>query len=345
MSSDSTGHQRNRPSVSIIMPIRNEAAFIERSLGAVLRQDYPAGAMEVLIADGMSSDGTREIIHQLQERTPHIPISIIDNPERIVPTGFNAALRVAQGEIIVRVDGHTEIAPDYVRRCVETLARSGADNVGGRMDPIGETAFGEAVALATTTPFGVGGSRFHYADQEEYVDTVYMGAWPRQVFDRIGYFDDEMVRNQDDEFNYRLRKKGGRILLNPQIQSRYTNRSTLTSLWRQYFQYGFWKVRVFQKVPGSARTRHWIPPLFALAVVGGLPLALLVPFLRPPYLAGLALYALVDLLVSGRIAAQAGWRHLLRLPLVFLVLHLSYGLGFWRGVVHFGPPRQRAASE
>jgi glycosyltransferase involved in cell wall biosynthesis len=331
----------NLPFVSVIMPIRNEAAFIERSLGAVLRQDYPADLMEVIIADGMSSDGTRDIIRQIEEREPHVAISVVDNPQQIVPTGFNAALHVAKGAVIVRVDGHTEIAPDYVRECVNTLERTGADNVGGRMDPVGENAFGSAVALATTSPFGVGGARFHYSGREEYVDTVYMGAWRRDLFDRIGYFDEEMVRNQDDEFNYRLLKIGGRILLNPQLRSVYTNRGTFTSLCRQYFQYGYWKVRVFQKVPGSARPRHWVPPLFALAVFGGLPVAILVPLLRIAYLSGLALYALIDLLISARIAARAGWRHLLRLLLVFPTLHLSYGLGFWRGIFRFGPPWRR----
>ena len=144
-------------------------------------------------------------------------IKIIDNPGLIVPTGFNAAIRAANGEILIRIDGHTTIAPDYVSQCVETLQRTGADNVGGRMNANGTTPFGRTVALSTSSPFGVGGARFHYSDQEEWVDTVYMGAWPSRVFEQIGGFDEELVRDQDDEFNYRLRENGGRILLNPKI--------------------------------------------------------------------------------------------------------------------------------
>ncbi len=194
------------PLVSVIMPIRNEADFIERSLGAVLNQDYPHDRMEVLVADGMSTDSTRTLVAQIAERT-RIPVTIIDNHAQIVPTGFNAALRVARGDVIVRVDGHTFIAADYVRSCVRLLLQHNADNVGGKMDARAENAFGKAVAAATSSPFGVGGARFHYADQEEYVDTVYMGAWLRETFDRVGGFDEELVRNQDDEFNYRLRRQ------------------------------------------------------------------------------------------------------------------------------------------
>jgi len=196
------------PLITIILPVRNEAAHIERCLNAILAQDYP-NPIEILIADGISADDTREKINALVASIPVSrplsPILILDNPAKIVPTGINIALHQAKGEIIVRVDGHTLIAPDYVRRCVESIQRSGADNVGGRMNAIGASAFGKAVALATSTPFGIGGGRFHFSEKEEWVDTVYIGAWPRQVFEKIGLFDEELVRDQDDEFNYRLR--------------------------------------------------------------------------------------------------------------------------------------------
>ena len=176
---------------------------------AVLNQDYPADCMEILIADGMSTDNTRSLIHDFSALHPQLQIQILDNPGKIVPTGINIALREAKGEIIIRVDGHTIIAPDYVRQCVETLQRTHADNVGGRMNAIGSTPFGKAVALATSTPFGIGGGLFHYSDKEEWVDTVYMGAWHRaRIFEKIGLFDEELVRDQDDEFNYRLREAG-----------------------------------------------------------------------------------------------------------------------------------------
>ena len=181
----------------------------------------------------------------------HDNLILLDNPGQIVPTGINAALKIARGSIIIRIDGHTAIAPDYIAQCVRALEQSKADNVGGRMDAVGSNAFARAVALATSSPFGIGGSRFHYSQKEEWVDSVYMGAWRRDAFEKYGLFDEELVRNQDDEFNYRMRKQGGKILLNPKIKSNYTVRCSAVKLFRQYYQYGFWKVRVFQKHPSQ----------------------------------------------------------------------------------------------
>lgn len=324
------------------MPIRNEDEFIERSLGAVLAQDYPSERLEVLVVDGMSDDGTRERVQRMLANRSNA--RLLDNPRRIVSTALNIGLAEARGEVIVRVDGHTIIASDYVRCCVGALAETGADCVGGLMRSVGDTPFGKAAAVATGHPFGVGGSRFHYASEAQEADTVYMGTWPRQVFERVGTFDEELVRNQDDEFSYRLRAARGRIWLDPRIRSTYHTRSSLPALWRQYFQYGYWKVRVFQKVAGSARVRHWVPPLFALAIVGGVPVALLSPSLRPLYVGGLMCYVLVNLAVSAYLARRLELRHALWLPLVFATLHLAYGLGFWGGMLRFGPPWRRVKS-
>lgn len=321
------------PFISLLMPVRNEGAYIRHSLEAVLNQDYPQEQIEILIADGLSTDGTRRIIQEYQAEHPNI--RLIDNPGRIVPTGINAALRRARGEIIIRVDGHTLIAPDYVSRCVEALQRSGAENVGGRMDAVGEGAFAGAVVLATSSPFGVGGARFHYSEKEEWVDTVYMGAWPRRVFEEIGLFDEELVRDQDDEFNYRLREHGGKILLSPKIKSKYTVRSTPKALWKQYFQYGFWKVRVLQKHPRQMRPRQFVPPAFAAGLLGAGILAVLFPWGRFLLLAVAGSYLLANLAASLLTASKNGWRHLPLLPLVYAILHLSYGLGFLAGLVKF----------
>jgi glycosyltransferase involved in cell wall biosynthesis len=321
------------PFVSVLMPVRNESNYISVSLGAVLAQDYPAGRWEVILADGLSTDGTRQMVTDLMGRHPHL--KLIDNPAGIVPTGLNAALQIAQGEIIVRVDGHTEIAPDYVWQCVNCLQRTGADNVGGKMTAIGNPPVGTAVVLATSSPFGVGGARFHYSDREEWVDTVYMGAWPRAVFDRLGGFDEELVRDQDDEFNYRLREHGGRILLCPQIKSRYAVRSTLTSLARQYFQYGFWKIRVLQKHLRQMQVRQFIPPALVAGLWVALLLTLTVPWGWVSLLAIGGPYVLATLAASVWSGRGAGWRLLLVLAVVFVILHLSYGLGFLIGLVRF----------
>jgi GT2 family glycosyltransferase len=317
------------------MPIRNESDFIARSLGAVFGQTYSHTAMEVLLADGMSTDDTRSIIRRLALIHPEVAVAIVDNPGLIVPTGMNAALPLSRGDVIIRVDGHTVIAPDYVQECLAALERTGADNIGGCMTAVGHNDFGRAVALATSSPFGVGGARFHYSQREEWVDTVYMGAWRREVFETIGRFDEELVRNQDDEFNYRLLAAGGRILLSPRIKSTYYNRSTPRTLWEQYFRYGYWKVRVMQKHPKQMRPRQFIPPLFVVTL--GLTLAM-TPFSivsRWVFGAVVLSYVATNLFASTRLAAGRDWRLSPLLSLAFVTVHLSYGVGFWFGLVRF----------
>jgi glycosyltransferase involved in cell wall biosynthesis len=317
--------------VSVIMPVRNEASFIARSLTAVLTQEYPADLMEVIVVDGMSDDGTRELINALQAINKNL--RLIDNPRMIVPAAMNLGIEQARGDVILRVDGHTIIASDYVRECVAALERSKASNVGGPMIAVSEGRFGRATALATSSPFGVGGARFHYSDREEWVDTVYLGAWPRDVFSRVGLFDEEQVRNQDDEFNYRLLSQGGRIFLSPRIKSRYYNRSTMVSLWRQYFQYGYWKVRVMQKHPRQMRLRQFIPPLFVLVT---LLTALITPISTIfiwGFLGVLVAYLTVSLVAS--LLAGGEWTSRFLLPAVFATLHFAYGSGFLVGLLKF----------
>ncbi|MGI5837914.1 MAG: glycosyltransferase [Chloroflexota bacterium] len=321
------------PFVSVVMAIRNEAAFIERSLGAVLSQDYPEDKLEVIVSDGLSTDGTRELLQRMQSEHPCL--RLIDNPAHITAAGLNAALRVARGEAIVRVDGHTIVDRSYVRECIAALKRSGADNAGGRMTPGGTGRWGRAVAVATSHPFGVGGARFHYSNREEYVDTVYLGAWPREVFERIGGYDETLGRNEDDELNYRLLSRGGKILLSPRIRSQYFNRSTFQSLWRQYFQYGYWKVRVMQKHPRQMRPRQFVAPAFVGTL---LLLALGSPFssrFRLGLGATAGSYAIASLVASAHASRQREWSHLPLLPAVFATLHLSWGLGFLAGLLRF----------
>lgn len=324
-----------QPFVTVILPIRNEAKHIEQCLNAILAQDYPAERMEIFVVDGMSDDGTRAIVTRTLEPIDHMCIRVLDNPGRIVPAAMNLAIRQARGDVIVRIDGHTTIAPDYVRACVKALQESEAACVGGPMVAKGEVPFGEAVALATSHPFGCGGSRFHYASQVIETDSVYLGAYRRDVFTRAGYFDEEMACNEDDEFNYRLKAKGERIVLHPSIRSIYHNRSTVKSFWGQYFRYGLWKVRVAQKVPRQIRPRHLIPPAFVVFLFGG---ALLAPFLKPMqwvWLTTVTLYAGANLGTSVTIAGRAGWRHFLFLPFAFFILHAAWGCGVALGLIRF----------
>lgn len=323
-----------RPFVSVVLPVRNEAGFIARSLEAVLAQDYPAEHMEVIVSDGMSTDGTRDIVQSFCARHPNV--RLIDNPGRIVPTGLNAALAQARGEIIVRVDGHCEIAPDYASRCVQHLMRDGVDAVGGPLETVGQTALAQAIAIGMSSTFGVGGSAFRtVANRTLLTDTVAFPAYTRAAMDRAGPFDEELVRNQDDEYNYRLRKLGGKILLAADVRSRYYSRSSFRSLWRQYFQYGYFKVRVLQKHPWQMRPRQFAPPLFIAALLFSLLLAPFSPF--GPYLLALTAgsYFAVNLGASILAAAKKGWPFLPLLPVIFATLHVSYGAGFLVGLVRF----------
>jgi succinoglycan biosynthesis protein ExoA len=320
------------PFVSVVIPIRNEARFIGRCLEAVVDQDYPAGRMEIIVADGLSTDETREIVDSFSTRHPGL--RVITNAGKIVTTGLNAAIAAASGDIIVRVDGHCEIAKDYVSQCVRHL-QTGVDAVGGPLDTIGETVVAQAIAVGMSSTFGVGNSAFRTSKgQTRLVDTVAFPAYPRAVLDRLGPFDEELVRNQDDEYNYRLRKHGGRILLAADVRANYFSRSSLRSLWRQYSQYGFWKVRVLQKHPRQMSARQFVPALFVTGLLGCTlgSILRLVPWSVVAAVAGS--YLLVNLAASVH-AARANRRIAMVLPLVFAILHFSYGFGFLRGLIAF----------
>jgi len=322
------------PLVSVIMPVRNEAAYIARSLGAVLAQDYPADCLEILVVDGMSNDGTRQAVLAQAAADPRV--RLLDNPAGIVPPGLNIGIGQARGEIIVRVDGHCEIASDYVRRCVQHLlaGHDGApvEAVGGPIETIGETDEAAAIALAMSSWFGVGGSAFRtIKDRPLLVETVAFPAYRRATLQRLGPFDEEMVRNQDDEYNYRLLKSGGRILLSPDIRSRYYSRGSLRSLWRQYYQYGYWKVRVMQKHPRQMRVRQFAPPAFVAGLLGSAALGLVLRPFRRLLGAVLALYLAANVVAS----LSLGREHAPRLLVIHPILHLSYGLGFLVGLAHF----------
>jgi GT2 family glycosyltransferase len=217
---------------------------------------------------------------------------------------------------------------------VETLQRSNAENVGGCMTATGTTNFGKAVALATSTPFGIGNSRFHYANTEQEVDSVYLGAWPRRVFASIGLFDEELVRDQDDEFNYRLRKLNGKIILNPKIQSVYSVRSTPRALFKQYYQYGLWKIRVLQKHLKQMSLRQFIPPLFILSLLLSMILMLFIHWGIWVFLIILGSYLLANLVASLSLSKKGGTPFYL-VSFAFSIIHFGYGLGFLAGLVKF----------
>ena len=323
-----------RPFVTVVMPVFNEECFIVRSLGAVVAQDYPVDRMEILVCDGRSTDRTRDMVESMKLRHPGL--RVVDNPRRTTATGLNEGIRSARGEIIIRVDGHAEISSDFVNACVEELLTSGADHVGGGVKAEGTTAFGRAVAWGTATPFGAGGSRFRYSDKAEWVDTVFQGGWRRELFQRVGCFDETLKCNEDDEFNFRLGERGGRILLSPRLSSKYVVRATARSLFRQYFRYGCWKVRVMQKHPRRMRLHHFAPAALVVALAMSVALGLFTGGAGWIPLAALCCaWSVGAVFFSVKAAVGGDGLVAMRLPLVYGILHVSYGLGFLAGLLVF----------
>jgi succinoglycan biosynthesis protein ExoA len=333
------------PFVTVIVPVRNEVRYIQGTLGAILAQRYPSERMQIIVVDGMSDDGTREVIQDIAGRVSRkndvLPpyLNVLDNPAQITSTALNIGLARARGDVVIRVDGHCRIARDYVRRCVATLASTGADCVGGSMVTVGQKWVARAISLAQSTFFGVGGAAFRTGKSTAgFVDTVAFGAYRRGVFEQIGGFDEELVRNQDDEFNFRLIQSGGRIWLNPAIQSVYYSRLSFRGLWDQYFSYGLYKVRVIQKRHAVPSWRLLVPPAFVLALLASLT-AGIAPAGRLPLATLAAGYSVATALASFWTARQ-DWRALPLLPAAFATMHFAYGLGFlvgcWRWRGHFG---------
>jgi glycosyltransferase involved in cell wall biosynthesis len=330
--------------VSLIMPVRDEAPYISKAVESVLRQHLNGLEWELLVADGASADGTREILERYAAERPEI--RIIDNPERTVPCGLNRAILAARGRVVLRIDAHTEYEPDYARACIETLERTGAQNVGGPARTKAEGIVPQAIAAAYHSPFGCGGARFHDVNYEGPVDTVTYGCWKRTTLFDVGLFDELFVRNQDDELNLRITRGGGLIWQTPQAVSWYRPRATLKSLYRQYFQYGFWKFAVLRKHRIPASWRHLVPGAFlfwlsstALAATLGRLAEAPAITLTASVLLGLALavYAAVAVLAALWYGRKHGAAVTALLPLVFATYHFSYGLGFLSGIIF--PPK------
>lgn len=330
------------PMVSVIVPIRNESEYITGCLNSILNSEWPADRMEVLVVDGMSTDDTVQIVRDMQQRDARI--RVLQNVRQIQTSAMNIGIRAASGSIVLRVDGHAELQPDYLQNAVaELMDRPECWCVGGVVETVNETSMGRIIAASQSCPVGVGNSRFRIGGDPGYADTVPFGCYWKSVFDKIGYYDEELVRNEDDELNARLMEYGGRIYLNPSIRSRYFSRSTLRKLWNQYFQYGIWRIRTIQK-RGSASLRYWVPLLFVVSVFFVSVVAVAFPALRPA--AGLfaGSYLSVLLLGATMVGRKTGFSGFLMAPLVFATLHFSYGLGSLVGLWWFGVLRRRTLS-
>ena len=319
------------PTVSVVIPMKDEEHYIAMCLQSVVDQDYPKDLMEVLVVDGMSRDSSREIVSGFA--TLYSFVRLLHNPNEVTTSALNTGILESRGEVIVRVDAHCTIDADYVYSCVKTLQETGAENVAGLMRPMGTSFLGKAIALAMSSPFGVGSSKFHYCGREMFVDTVYLGAFPKEVFEKVGLYDEGAHFSEDDELNYRLVKSGGKIFLNPKVRSHYYPRSSLSTLWKQYYNYGRGKVRTIRKHGRPPSWGQLVPGLFVLILLGSSFFSIVNPWFLWFLAGSFGTYLVAAVIVSARTAAFHGWRYLPILPIVFLTMHTSYGFGFLSGTI------------
>ena len=329
-----------QPFVSVLIPVRNEERYIERCLYSVARQEYPRERIEVIVIDGVSDDGTRAIVTRFAHEST-LDLRLLENPKLRPAPAMNIGINASRGDIIVRVDGHAALAPDYVRRCVDALAAHDADCAGGVLQSEGDTYMGRAIAIGMSSWFGVGGAAFRAGGKAGPVDTVAFGAYRRDVFDRIGVFVEDIDSGEDDEFNYRLREGGGVIVLVPDARATYTVRGGLRPLWRQYFAYGRAKPEVLRRHPAQGQLRQCVPAAFVVALGYGAMRGFAGNWGALKLLVGV--YTGAATLASLVLTVRRRWRHLPPLPAVFVCLHVSYGLGFLAGIVGLAGRRARSA--
>lgn len=319
------------PKVSVIVPCYNEQSTIRLLLEALREQSFPRADMEVIIADGLSTDGTRDSIAAFQKDFPDLGVRVVDNSRRIIPAGANRAIEAARGEIIIRLDAHSTPYPDYIEKSVRAHEDGRWANVGGvwEVRPGANTWIAYSIAVAAAHPLGVGDALYRHAKQAAEVDTVPFGSFRRTLIEQVGFFDETLLTNEDYEFNARVRKSGGKIWLDPAIRSVYFARSTLVELIRQYWRYGFWKWRMLRRYPDTLRWRQALPPLFVLSLLSLGVLSLFIP-LAGILLAGeLLLYFSIMMLAGMRLALQERKAYLIAgLPVAIAAMHLSWGSGF-----------------
>lgn len=319
--------------VTCILPCRNEEKFIAPCLESFLATAYPHDQLELLVVDGASNDRTREIVAEYSAKHPWI--RLLDNPKRIVPTALNVGIKAATGDVIVRLDAHVVYPPDYIPKCVAALETTDADNVGGTVVtlPAIQTPMAEAIAAGLSHPFGVGNSYFRIGTREpRWVDTVPFGCFRREIFNRIGLFDEELVRNQDDEFNFRIIREGGRILLLPDVVSYYYARESPGLAAKMLYQYGYFKPLVARKIGRVVTLRQLVPPAFVAALALSASGALLWTPVAFLFAAIVLAYGTAALVSAAGVARTRGLRTALALAAVFPILHISYGAGFIRGL-------------
>jgi glycosyltransferase involved in cell wall biosynthesis len=333
---NSINTEKDLPFISVIVPCRNEEKFIDKCLDSIIANDFPKNKLEVLVVDGISEDRTREVVKGYTEK--YLFIRLLDNPKKITPSSFNMGVKNAKGEIIIIMSSHATFEKEYISKCVKYLREYDADNVGGICItlPGSNTLVAHSIALVLSHPFGVGNAYFRIGLKEpKSVDTVPFGCYKREVFENMGLFDEDLLRNQDDEFNLRLLKNGGKILLFPDIVSYYYSRERISKLWKMYFQYGYFKPLVIQKVGGIMTWRQIIPSI----LVGSLFITGLFSFFIRYSLWGFFLilgsYIGINLVFSLILSIKEDFKLFPLIAISFATLHVGYGAGYIKGIFDF----------
>jgi succinoglycan biosynthesis protein ExoA len=314
---------------TVVIPMRNEEEFIGPCLESLLANEVE-GAVEFLVYDGDSTDRSRQLVEQLARRDPRI--ILVANPRRIQAAAFNQAIARARGEFVVRADAHSIYPANYLAECIRLLRETGAVNVGGIQIATGTTWTSKAIAATLSSRFAVGDAKYRYATEPGFTDTVYLGSWRTATLRAAGGMREDWAVNEDYELNVRLRGAGGQVFLSPTIRSTYFVRASIPSLARQYFRYGFWKVRTLLEHVGSLRWRQIVAPAFVLSLPATVPL---VHWLGAIGALHLLLYAVANIAVSIVTASRSSWRLLPLLPAVFLIIHVAWGLGFLSGICYW----------
>ncbi len=317
--------------VSVIVPCYNEEKNIGFLLEALNQQIYPLELIDIIIIDGLSTDQTLEVINDHKEKNNKLNIKVLSNPLKNIPSALNIGIRNSSGEVIVRMDAHSIPDPDYIRICVEDLNNKLGSNVGGRwiIIPGSKSKMGKCISLAASHPFGVGDAKYRYSSEAGYVDTVPFGAFYRNLIDEIGYFNEDLLANEDYEFNVRIRNSGRKIYFDPRIKTQYVARDTIPNLSKQYWRYGYWKFRMLRKNPDTLRWRQAIPPVFVAGIILLGLIAFFIPITRFLLVSLMLLYVLV--LFIGTLSVINLKKEpfcLFGIPIAIIVMHFSWGLGF-----------------
>ncbi len=319
------------PNVSVIVPVYNEEATIRLLLEAIYNQTYPRNEIQVVISDGMSTDSTRQVIHQFADEKSDLEIIIVENPKRVIPSALNRAIENAKGEIIVRLDAHSVPYPDYIDHCVKAIEAGYGDNVGGgwEIKPGANSWQAKAIALAAAHPLGVGDARYRVGGQAKIVETVPFGAFRKSLVDKIGWYNEKLLTNEDYEFNVRIMKAGGKVWFDPAIRTVYFARATFKDLARQYWRYGYWKGKMVQLFPETLRWRQFLPPLFVCSILFFFILIWFFPKAGWILAVEAGLYLGILIMAGIQVASSLrDWRLIIGIPTAISTMHLSWGTSF-----------------